>query len=358
MRVLKFYPLFVTLIVGMALSFVGCRAPSPSVPTVTSVAVLSEEVAVVPISLAGPLNERRVEVSGMAWYSDTLVILPQYPDRFEGGGEDGALFVLSTMELRSAIAGEASVALTPQIVPFNAHGVRDAVKGFEGYEAIAFSGDRVFLTIEASPGDRMVGYLISGIISPDLQEVRLDVETLTPIQPQAELSNMSDESLVVAGGSLLTLYEAYGANVNPDPVAHRFSQDLTSPSVVSSTVPFPQLEYRVTDATALDGEGQFWVTNCFWPGDREKLRPATDSLAEKFGLGSSHLRSETVERLVELRYTGTEITFTNSALIQFKLLGEDARNWEAVVRFDDGFLLMTDTHPETILAFVPLPGED
>src|SRR5690606_30124468 len=117
----------------------------------------------------------------------------------------------------------------------------------------------------------------------------------------------------------------------------------------------PALEYRLTDATAPDPDGRFWAVNYFFPGDEPVLRPAADSLALAHGLGWTHRRHRAVERLVELRHDGERIVRTRRPPIQLELLGDDRpRNWEALARLGTrGFLVATDTYPETILAFVP-----
>lgn len=198
-----------------------------------------------------------------------------------------------------------------------------------------------------------MGYLVAGEITPDMSMLRLDVTTLTEIPPQADLGNMTDETLLVAGDRLITIYEANGAVVNPEPVARSFDFSLRS----LDTVPFPTIEYRITDATALDNTGRFWALNYFWPGDKTKLKPAADALAAKYGEGPTHARFTTVERLVEFQYTASGISLVDTPPIQLELIDDDhSRNWEGVVRLDGrGFLLMTDTHPETILGFVPAP---
>lgn len=111
-------------------------------------------------------------------------------------------------------------------IPLVAPGVKD-IAGFEGFESIAFAGNRVFLTIETKPG-AMLAYVVSGTIQPDLSELRLDVAHRTAIPPQAVISNLSDEALLVAGKRIVTLYEANGAAVNPSPVAHLFDFSLVA----------------------------------------------------------------------------------------------------------------------------------
>jgi hypothetical protein len=46
-------------------------------------------------------------------------------------------------------------------IPFIASDISAQVPGYEGYEAIAFDGDMVYLTIKANNLGTMIGYLIS-----------------------------------------------------------------------------------------------------------------------------------------------------------------------------------------------------
>ena len=152
---------------------------------------------------------------------------------------------------------------------------------------------------------------------------------------------------------MLTLYEANGANVNPQPVAHLFTPDLQPLEML----PMATLEYRVTDATPTDPTGAFWVVNQFSWYDAENLQPAPDGLAERYGEGRSHAGSRTVERLVPLQVTADGVTLAPQPPLQLRLIGDFApRNWEGIVPFArdefDGFLLATDGFPRTILAFV------
>ena len=326
----------------------GC-APHPTAtpsPDGTSAPVTEQPVQLLP--LEGPLASRKAEISGLAWYGDWLILLPQYPARF--GDDGGALFALSRADLAAAIDGTRT-SLTPKAIPFDDAGLRNSIAGFEGFEAVAFDHDRIYLTIEASPGSAMLGHLVSGTIAPDLSAIHLQAQPQADIPPQAALSNTTDEALIVTADGLATFYEANGANVNPAPVAHLFDASLNP----QGTIPFPTLEYRVTDASSLDENGRFWVINYFWPGDKDKLQPATDALAQEYGQGATHRASQTVERLVELQYHKDGIARLDRPPIQLELLPKDARNWEGLVRFGDrGFLLATDTYPETMLGFVPL----
>ena len=291
----------------------------------------------------------------MTWHHDTLILLPQYPSRFRQGNGEAAIFTLSKTEILASLENTRKGPLSPQRLSFFDHDVVNQIEGFEGYEAIAARDGQVFLTIEANARGTMMGYLIAGHLSPDLSEVHLNPATLTEIPPQAALDNMTDETLLLAEDILVTLYEANGVNVNAQPVAHRFDLQLNSIPPTS----FPSIEYRITDATALDDQKHFWAINYFYPGDRAKLQPTLDPLIQKFEQGTTHATSEIVERIVAFQYQDSGISLLDIPPIQLQLLDGTARNWEGLVRLaDQGFLLVTDEHPRTILAFVPMPPID
>jgi hypothetical protein len=342
--------LLVILFALIAASFFVPRTPVPvaesvsSSPAASSVAV-PDERAVTYIPLASPASNANAEFSGLAWYGDYLILLPQYPNRFGAG--DGALFAIPKADILAFLDGKSKDAVKPRVIPFKAPGLTQQVGGFEGYESIGFMGDQIFLTIESKP-NKMLGNLVKGKIAPDLSGIEIDATTRLQIPPQADITNLSDETLVVAQDKLLTMYEANGAVVNPKPVAHAF--DFKPVSL--GTIPFPNIEYRITDATPTDDANKFWAMNYFFPGDT-KLLAINEAIAVKFGKGKTHAQYPQVERLVEFQYNANGIALTDTPPIQLVLPNTDARNWEGIARLDNrGFLMVTDSFPQTILGFV------
>jgi hypothetical protein len=298
------------------------------------------------LPLAGPVDNPNAEISGMAWYGDDLVILPQYPGRLP---EEAVpqIFVLPKSAVVAALEGE-TPPLEPIPIPFIAPDFSASIPGFQGFEAIGFAENQVFLTIEADTGNATTGYLVRGEVIGDLERLEIEPNAIVPIPSQSGLSNMAEEALIITDEGVLTLHEVNGAALNPSPVAHHFSLELEP----LGTLSFPSLEYRVTDATTVDESGQLWVMNYFWAGDRT-LKPDRDPLAVTYGLGPTHAEQDTVERIVTLRYDGNEMTLVEQPPTLLTL-GTEGRNWEAIVRLEDrGFLVMTDRFPGTVLAFVP-----
>ncbi len=306
------------------------------------------------IPLGGLAAKRNAEISGMAWYGDTLILLPQYPDHFYKDGS-GVLFGLPKQAVLDYLDGKSTDTLLPLEIPFDDGGAsnknEDGMTRFEGFEALAFSGERVFLTIESQP-KTMLGYLAVGSVQPGLSSITLD-RNWVEIQPQAMLDNYTDEALLVHHEQVITIYEANGAQVNPNPTAHVFDLQLNP----MGTLTFPNIEYRITDATPPDKQGRFWAINYLFPGDLLKLQVKEDPLAAQYGEGPTHSQYQTVERLVQFQISDESIHLVKTPPVQLALLGDAAsRNWEGLAILDGrGFLLVTDLYPETILGFVPFP---
>lgn len=307
-----------------------------------------EEQDVVSLPLAGPLADAKAEVSGLAWYEDNLILLPQYPN-FSDESSDGFLYTLPKAEINAYLDGTSKTELEPKPIKLIAPGLADQISNFQGFESIGFSGSKVFLTIEAGDGTDMQGYLISGTISADLSQLELDTTKLTSIPTQAVSENHTDESILVLEDRVITFYEVIGETIVADPVAHVFDFDLNS----LGTIPMQNIEYRLTD-TAISSENEFWGINYFFPGDTDLL-PSVDSISAKYGNGKSNADFDHVERLVKFEYSDDGITLAKAAPIPL-VLTKDARNWEGLVVLDKrGFLLATDKFPSTILGFVQFP---
>lgn len=297
------------------------------------------EQAITTIPLSAGLERPDAEISGLAWYGDELVLLPQYPARL-----GGSLYAMPRASIEAWLGGDGD-APEPRAVPIVAPGLEE-LPGFEGYEAIAFAGAQVFVAVEAEV-DHPEGLLMRGKVVGDLERIELDVAGRVSLAPQSDIENLAYEALAVHGDRVMVFYETNGAN-NGQPRVRVFDRDLRP----AGDAALGRVEYRVTDVTEVDAEGRFWAVNYFWPG--ADWQPGDCPIAARFGLGASHAKSRTVERLVELRVTADGVVPTDAPPIQLELDPESPRNWEGVVRLGSrGFLVVTDEHPTSMLAFVP-----
>lgn len=325
----------------------GCAQAAKPVSTPSGQAIVAE-VPVVEIPLEGDLSNARAELSGLTWCGDHLIFLTQYPARFAPKGES-YLYTLTKSEIQTSLKQNPPLPLTPTPVQFDDGGARN-LPGYEGFEAAACIGQRFFAAVETKPGVSMMGYLYSGEVNEDVTAIRLEAGRRKELPPQAGIDNFTNEALAWTGNGLLSFYEANGAKVNPDAHALIFDGGLNSRGEAGII----SLEFRLTDATPVDGEGNFWVINYFYPGD-SKIKPETDPLAAQ-GEGESHQKSEIVERLVQLHWDGQKISLGSQTPVWLKLLDDgEARNWEGLARLDDvGFLMVTDSYPRTLFGFVKI----
>lgn len=335
--------------------------PSPSAisietPTIEPVVTATmqnapTEVDVRQLPLAAPLDSTKMEFSGMAWYGDKLVLLPQYPARFKVDGNP-AIYAIEKQDILLAIEQKGGQPLTGKPVPFEDGGLSNSLKGFEGFESLVFDGNSVYLTIETHSGSPMMGYFVRGQVVGDLKKIVLEPETLIELPPQTSFENASNEAIAIFQGKVYTLFEDNGASVNPEP----YASVINMADLSQTRLPFPSINYRITDATMVASDGTFWVLNYFYPGDTH-LAVNSDPIALEFGLGPTHIESAVVERILELHITDSGIRLEQIPPIQLRLLDtETARNWEGIEYLDGyGFLLVTDSFPDTILGFVPYP---
>ncbi len=337
----------------LSLGLAGCASKSaPTVPLAEVPPALrgtAPEQAVTLLSLSGPLQSANAELSGLAWYGDHLVMLPQFP----GWEDDGAacLYTVSKADILARLDHTASGPLEPRCIVFDSGGLEKGITGFEGYEAIGFSGDQAYLTVETHRRTGK-GFLVTGRIAPDLSVLKLEASPQATLSLPAEVSNAGFEALVVGEDRVLALYEANGANVNQAPAAESFDRSMAH----SGRLMLPAIEYRLTDASSLDAAGRFWVMNYSYPATSHHFKPAPDPLMARYGTGPTHAQKPQVERLIELQVTPAGIVLTDRPPIQLQLSNEAPRNWEGMVRLDDrGFLLVTDRFPGTLLGYVPEP---
>jgi hypothetical protein len=306
-------------------------SPTPAIaPLVPQ--VIPPELPVIPIRLTRPAASGDSEFSGLAWYGETLVLLPQFPDGF--------LYTLDKATILATIG--TSNTIEPTTIPFRVNGELD-IEGFQGYEAIAFYENTVYLTIESASDGRMHSHLISGTVSET--GIEIDVSTLVEIPQPVSVGNKADESIIMVDAQPMTLLE-WNSAANTNPVAHLFAPE----SATFTEIPFPSIPYRVTDATTIDEQGRFWVINYLSPVDGSRR---DTGLLEQLNYRGTHRLYGHIERLLELQLVDDEIVLLDDVPLYLQL-ADEARNWEGIVRLDDlGFLLITDSYPKTILAFVP-----
>ena len=304
------------------------------------------------LPLDGEVANRYSEISGLTWYKDQLILLPQYPGRFAMDNVS-SLFKISKQEIINYLENpNEDIRLIPGRIEFDEQGIPEELTGFQGYESVVIIENKMYLTIECKQDGVMKAYLVEGIITGNAENIALNKESLKVLPMPIEIKNYSYESMIFVGRRLDICYEANGLNIFKNPM-------MIEVNLMNSEInlkPFLNLEYRITDATDIDTNGCFWVINYYWPGDYDLLEPAPDPLEAQSRIAGTFSQDDAIERLVELKYSPNGMELSNTAPIVIGSTSSgSSRNWEGITRLDHlGFLLATDKHPRTILAFLPL----
>ena len=269
------------------------------------------------LRLAPPSDDTGFEYSGLAWHRDRLVLLPQYPE--------GSLPMLERADLHQALC--APQPLHPRTIPFDDAKIRHQLDGYEGYEAIAFEGDRFYALVEGRLlFGGMRGYLVTG----RADNTGIVAEACLPLPLPEDVSNYAFEALTLGPEAVYVLYEANG--IAEPPFAYAIARDLAT----VTKIPIASIPFRVTDLTALEG-GRAWALNTFWTGDRKKLQVQ---------------QRENFAQLLELEVGEGGIRPTGRTLEINR--GEPSYNWEGIAAFEKGVIIITDTYPATVMRYLEL----
>lgn len=321
----------------------------PVQPGATPSSPDAEEVPVQVIPLAGALSSPEARISGLDWYGEKLLLLPQNP-RFSGNGTSNLYWI--TLEtiidfLNDIISGPLSV----QTIALNDAALLAQINGFQGYQALAVNGNRIYLILHADSGAGLRSYLVTGTISQDANIINLDSTRLVEVPAQPESGLQTYRALIQANSEIILLPDLSGDSINNSPVALRYDANLN----YLGTLSLSGIEYLITDATGLNSEGGFWVVNKYAPGDPGAI-PGIDPLAQLYGTGVTHSALDYIERLVGYQYSASGITLSAAPPIQMELSAAGPRDWQGVVSLgNQGVLVITNQTPGTLLGYISYP---
>lgn len=281
------------------------------------------------IELDGLITDRKQEISGMTIHRNNVILLPE--------NLNGYYFYIPFSEILGRLSDYERKLLynDKPILPvqktLTTRKLKERYPGLDGFEAIAFNGDDVYIMIEVRIDGKMAGLLIWGSIIPPTMEIDIPEENLMLIKPPVQIDNFSFESLTIIGNQLIMIYETNGHRTIEKPFQYVVNLDDMS---INKT-PFPHTDFRLTDATSVI-DNKFWMINYYWTGDKETLGVPND-------VG--------IERLVEFKLGADGITRSSTPYITLDNL-DDPHNWEGLVRFSNGFLICTDKWPRMVLGYI------
>ncbi len=273
------------------------------------------------VPLDGLITDRKQEISGMTTYKDNLILLPE--------NLNGYYFYIPFLEITNTF--NTGDKILPVQKTFTTRKLKERYPGLDGFEAIAFNGDDVYIMIEVRIDDNMAGLLIWGTITSLTMEIDIPEENIMLIKPPAQIDNFSFESLTIIDGQLIMIYETNGSKTIDRP----FQYVVNLGDMDINKTPFPNIDFRLTDATSVI-DNKFWMINYYWTGDKETLGVPND-------VG--------IERLIEFKLGYNGIEQSSSDYITLDNL-DDPHNWEGLVRFGNGFLICTDKWPRMVLGYI------
>ncbi|MBN2829341.1 MAG: hypothetical protein JXR56_03350 [Candidatus Cloacimonetes bacterium] len=319
-------------IVLLSIMILGCAIPSLSNLKNAS------EVKTKAILLPEPFSSKYAEYSAMCPLMDGILLVPQYPERFKTDTTEGSFLFLKNTVLKNYIEGDSTSSIACNTIEVKGLDELHKLEFYEGFEACASDDAKLYFAIEIG-GEKPYTIAVKGDFNAVDNTINLDSSSITKLETPIILENATYESIALFKQRLYFFYEGNGKAINPDAYALSTDKDFRN----AEKIPFPNLEFRVTDATSISDKGSFYVINYFWPGDAEKYKPQTDmvTLIEVPATG--------IERLIPLKIFNGRIEPDLKAKV-INLEYND-RNWEGIVRFEDGFLLVTDKYPETELLY-------
>ncbi len=346
-----------TVTLGVTKEFATGSVDSPGVFG-TNIKSEKNQPEVQEIIFEKPFNDPYDEISGMAWHDDNLIILPQWNDVKKGATkcvysvkkEDILAFLRDTSDSKQ----KKPVTYTPVPLDDSAIIQRYETEGTicDGFEAIAFNGNEVFLLVELRENKGSV--LIQGNWETESNKNRIEIipETFELIPTQVKkfddngkfLGNFQYESIVILDKrNILVLNE-----VNCELFKYRIEKIGEEPYAFllhkgdvgwsKELINIEDTYFRFTDATAIDSNnGEFWILNFNYMGD---------------ALPQPNDNKGVVARLVPFKYVKDKKSIVKNKLkktIKVSWKEEQKYNWEGGVRLKgdsiDGFLMMNDGNP-------------
>lgn len=146
-------------------------------PPIQTSAIIEQDILEIP--LPNELASASMEYSGLAWYKESLILLPQYPNRL-AGDRSGSLYAIDQQNLVEFI-NNPKTEIKVRTIPFDDAGLSKQLDGFEGFEAIVFIEDAVYMTIETRGGNPMKSFLVRGTVESsqeNLSSISLDGSSL------------------------------------------------------------------------------------------------------------------------------------------------------------------------------------
>jgi hypothetical protein len=303
------------------------------------------------LNLPDSINSINEEFSGMALYGNRLYLLPQYGNHMKAK-LDGlfSIYSIGADSLRRSINGkDPKLSSYRTINVLNLNKLPDSIKQYyEGFEAITFIGNQVYLSIETVDSSDYC-FLIKGVLDIKNNEITIDPVHTLSLKRYPFINNAGFESIsyLQKEKKLIALYE-FNAMPNGG-IGYLIDPSLTKkPEKIS--VPF--LHFRITDAQVTP-KGKIYAMNYYYGGDynkylnnnvirhqEERVKSMIPDLKKSLSVDPDFLRikSSGYARIVMMN------NYKDKSWKQVATFDAFENNWEGLVLFNKGALIITDAN--------------
>ena len=112
--------------------------------------ISANEVLPIEILLTGEASDRSLEMSGLAWYNQNLILMPQYVNESKP-----RFYYLKKSVINDWLKSDRKTRLNPDKIDIIMPDYFNSIKGYQGFEAICFIGNKAYLIIESKIDDKM-----------------------------------------------------------------------------------------------------------------------------------------------------------------------------------------------------------
>lgn len=292
------------------------------------------------IPLTAQLSDSKLEYSGICKSGSRIMLLPQYPEK-------GLIYGLDSINILAFLTNRSPY--TPSVHKWKVKGlddIRKRIKGYEGFEAATQNREFLYCTIETDANNDSC-YLIRGLVKEDT--IDFDLKSLMPLLKRKRdklgykiaIDNAGFESLtyIPTEEKLLALFE-YN---NYPQRSMAFMIDLDFNRI--DTIELQSIDFRLTDI-CVGNDDRVYAINHHYRGDYAAYEP--DTLISSNGKALNW----TIDNYTSiLRLDWKEKGYITTPICTISPEGD---NWEGIIPFYEGFLLVTDEFPTSKLVYYPV----
>ena len=308
-----------------------------------------------PVYLADSISNSYYEFSGMAKWKNKILLIPQHRSAYD----TYHIIAVDTASIDSVLNGTAFFATKTFKLIFNHsldtlyNAIKKAIAprtDFGGIEGAVVVNNNIFFTIETDS----VCYVIKGLIDERSMQINFAPnDTLSLPKPDYTFGNAGFESIAYLPQQkkLIAVYENNA--VTTAPTAYTFTTNLKNKQAITFTKP---LLFRLTDASFFRGNTLLGLNHYY----RDYVDTLTCGVVPR---GANTLKNEycyyigthLAEAKKEMSANPQQTSFTRIVLLSMlnkkftwkekKIISYSADNWEGMVPYKNGVLLVVDGRP-------------